>query len=81
MDSEPLTNEALLKHFPNQFKLALYAISLAEGEIKRGQEIECPIESQNVATIVLAQITDDLERQVARKTPQVAAKKEHDALV
>ena len=68
MDSECLTNEALLKHFPNQFKLALYAIDLARDEIHRGQETEDYLESQNVATLVLGHISEGVDAIMLKKS-------------
>lgn len=40
MQKEPLTTEALKKHFKNNFELANYAIGIARSFIKAGHEVD-----------------------------------------
>jgi hypothetical protein len=42
MNKEQLTNEALKKHFKDNFELALFAINVARYLIKSGHEVDIP---------------------------------------
>lgn len=42
MDKEQLTNEALKKHFHDNFELAQFAINVARYLIKSGHEVHIP---------------------------------------
>jgi len=69
MEQESLTNEELLKHYPNQFILALHAISLAEEEI-RTQSDQSFYESQNVVTVVLNRIHNGIDAMKIKNTKE-----------
>ncbi|MBI5273682.1 MAG: hypothetical protein HY860_01345 [Chlamydiales bacterium] len=40
MIKHELTNETIMKHFDNNFELALYAIDIAQRLIKTGKEVK-----------------------------------------
>ncbi len=40
MTKQDLTNESIMKHFDNNFEVAMYAIDIAQRLIKAGQEVK-----------------------------------------
>jgi hypothetical protein len=64
MDSkEYLTNEQISKRFSkNQFDLVNYAIKLAENAIKAGREPVLKLDSQNMASLILAEIATNQDK-------------------
>jgi hypothetical protein len=72
-----LTNEQLLKRFKNQFELVRYAIEIATGEIRSGNDSFGPNHSDNVAYQALSDIAAGTEilREAVKIEPVVVAKK------